>query len=284
MNIQWFPGHMTKTRRLIEENLRLVDICIEIADARLVISSRSPLLSDLIKNKPQLLIINKSDIADEAVNNEWMQWFKEQKQNALFVNSRDGGKLLNRVTDEIHKILADKIKAKEEKGIVSKSVRAMVTGIPNVGKSTFINNISGRKSAKTGDRPGVTTGKQWITVPGLELLDTPGILSPKFLSETQGEHLAMSGAVRDAVFDTAELSCILLEFLRDKYSDLLCTRFKITDIADLKGYEIMEKICKSRGFILRGGDFDYDRAAAIILDEFRSAKIGRISLERPADI
>ena len=281
MNIQWFPGHMTKTRRLIEENLTLVDICIEIADARLVNSSRSPLLSDLISNKPQLLIINKADISDEAVNQMWHLYFKSQNINSLFVNSRDGGKLFNKVSAEIRKILADTLRAREEKGIKNKSVRAMVTGIPNVGKSTFINNISGRKSTKTGDRPGVTTGKQWITVNGLELLDTPGILAPKFLSETQGEHLAMSGAVRDAVFDTLELSCILIEFLRDNYCDLLCKRFKLYDIKNLRGFEIMEQICKNRGYLRRGGDFDYERAASIILDEFRGAKIGRISLEKP---
>ena len=281
MNIQWFPGHMTKTRRMIEENLRLVDICIEIADARLVNSSRSPLLSDLIRNKPQLLIINKADISDEAINKMWQLYFKEQNINALFVNSRDGGKLLNKVCEEIRKILADKLKANEVKGIKSKPVRAMVTGIPNVGKSTFINNISGRKSAKTGDRPGVTTGKQWISVDGLELLDTPGVLSPKFISETQGEHLAMSGAVRDAVFDTSELSCILLECLRDNYCDLLCNRYKISNIKDLSGFEILEQICKSRGFLVRGGSFDHERAASIVLDEFRGAKIGRISLEKP---
>lgn len=281
MNIQWFPGHMAKTRRLIEENLKLVDICIEIVDARLVLSSKSPLVDELISNKPRLLIVNKSDLADERINAQWEDYFKENKINAVFVNSRDGGKLLSLITNKILAVLSDEIKKWNEKGMSGRNIRAMVTGVPNVGKSTFINNLSGRKSAKTGDRPGVTTGKQWIRAGKIEMLDTPGILCPKFEDEKMGLHLAFSGAIKDDVYDTGEVCVLLLEFLRDNYSDALAERFKIDVSAEDMGYEILEKICKKRGFILRGGDFDYDRACSIILDEFRSAKIGRISLEKP---
>lgn len=281
MNIQWFPGHMAKTRRLIEENLKLVDICIEIVDARLIESSKSPLVDELISSKPRLLIVNKADLADEKVNELWIKYFKENRMNAVFVNSRDGGKLLNLISSRINQILADEIKKWNEKGMSGRNIRAMVTGVPNVGKSTFINNLSGKKSAKTGDRPGVTTGKQWISAGKIEMLDTPGILCPKFENENMGLHLAFSGAIKDDVYDTGEVCVLLLEFLRDNYKNELCERFKIDAIDEDRGYEILEKICQKRGFILRGGDFDYDRACGIILDEFRSAKIARVSLEKP---
>lgn len=280
MKIQWFPGHMAKTRRLIEENLRLVDICVEIADARLVNSSRSPLLFDLINKKPRILIMNKADIADEKVNNEWKKYFESEGQAVIFADSK-GGRLLKPLTAVIQETLKDELLRRRERGMEGKPVKVMVTGVPNVGKSTFINNISGRKSAKTGDRPGVTTGKQWIRAGNLELLDTPGILCPKIEDERMGEHLAFSGAIRDAVFDTAELSCILLEFLRDNYAAELCARYKLADINGLSGFELLCAVAKARGFVVRGGEADYERAAAVVLDEFRGAKIGRISLERP---
>lgn len=280
MKIQWFPGHMAKTRRLIEENLRLVDICVEIADARLVNSSRSPLLFDLINKKPRILIMNKADIADEKVNNEWKKYFESEGQAVIFADSK-GGRLLKPLTAVIQETLKDELLRRRERGMEGKPVKVMVTGVPNVGKSTFINNISGRKSAKTGDRPGVTTGKQWIRAGNLELLDTPGILCPKIDDERMGEHLAFSGAIRDAVFDTAELSCILLELLRDNYAAELCARYKLADINGLSGFELLCAVAKARGFVVRGGEADYERAAAVVLDEFRGAKIGRISLERP---
>ena len=280
MKIQWFPGHMAKTRRLIEENLRLVDICVEIADARLVNSSRSPLLFDLINKKPRILIMNKADIADEKVNNEWKKYFESEGQAVIFADSK-GGRLLKPLTAVIQETLKDELLRRRERGMEGKSVKVMVTGVPNVGKSTFINNISGRKSAKTGDRPGVTTGKPWIRAGNLELVDTPGILCPKIDDERMGEHLAFSGAIRDAVFDTAELSCILLEFLRDNYAAELCARYKLADINGLSGFELLCAVAKARGFVVRGGEADYERAAAVVLDEFRGAKIGRISLERP---
>jgi len=281
MNIQWFPGHMAKTRRLIEENLKLVDMCIEIVDARLVLSSKSPLVDELIQKKPRLIIINKADLADEKVNKQWTEHFLKEGTPSMLVNSRDGGKLMGSVTAKINSILADEIKKWNEKGMSGRNIRIMVTGVPNVGKSTFINNMSGKKSAKTGDRPGVTTGKQWIRAGKIEMLDTPGILCPKFEDEKMGINLAFSGAIKDTVFDVGEACVLLLEFLRDNYNTQLCERYKIETNEDEKGYEILEKICQKRGFVLRGGDFDYDRAAAVIMDEFRSAKIARVSLERP---
>ncbi len=281
MKIQWFPGHMTKTRRLIEENLKLCDIVLEIADARLVRSSRSPLLSQLISKKPCVLIMNKADIADQKVNKGWEDFFSKQGIKTIFVNSRDGGRLLSRITAVINEELKNEIERWTSRGMQGKAIRVMVTGVPNVGKSTFINNLTGRKSTKTGDRPGVTTGKQWVRAGKFELLDTPGILSPKFDDEKMGEHLAFSGAIRDAVFDTVELSSLLLVFLRDNYKAELTERYKLPETDGMSGYEILEAVCRKRGFIISGGEADYDRGANIVLDEFRAAKIGKISLERP---
>ena len=281
MNIQWFPGHMAKTKRLIEENLKLVDIVIEIADARLVRSSRSPLLAELINKKPHILLINKADISDPDVNNQWKEYFKREQLSTLFINSLDGRKLPGLVSDAVTSELSDLIKKREEKGLAGKKIRVMVTGVPNVGKSTFINALTGKKSAKTGDKPGVTTGKQWLKAGKFELLDTPGILAPKFEDEKTGENLAFSGAISDAVFDKLEACCILLEFLRGNYSDDLCARYKLEDIEDLSGYDILCSIYKKRGFIMSGGDLDEERGANIVLDEFRAAKIAKVSLERP---
>ena len=281
MNIQWFPGHMAKTRRLIEENLKLVDIVIEIADARLVRSSRSPLLAELINKKPRILVMNKADIADRNVNAEWENYFKKNKISALFLNSLEGGKIPALISAAVTNELSDQIKKWEEKGLTGRRIRVMVTGVPNVGKSTFINALTGRRSAKTGDRPGVTTGKQWLKAGKFELLDTPGILAPKFESEETGEHLAFSGAISDAVFDRLEAVCILLEFLRDNYGVELCRRYKLEDIEEMSGYEILRTVCKNRGFIISGGELDEERGASVVLDEFRAAKIAKVSLERP---
>lgn len=272
---------MAKTRKLIEENLKLCDIVLEIADARLVNSSRSPLLSQLIGAKPRVLVINKADIADPAVNKDWESFFSKKGIKAIFINSRGGGKLLPAITAVIKEALFDEIEKWKARGMTGRVIRAMVTGVPNVGKSTFINNLSGRKSAKTGDRPGITRGKQWVRAGTLELLDTPGILCPKFDDETAGEHLAFSGAIRDEVFDEVELSSLLLVFLRDHYEKELKERYNLPETNNMTGYEILEEICRKRGFIVSGGESDFERGASIVLDEFRAAKIGRISLERP---
>lgn len=281
MKIQWFPGHMTKTRRLIEENLKLCDIALEIADARLVNSSRSPLLSELISKKPQIIVMNKADIADDKVNKGWEEYFRIQGIKTMFINSRDGGRLLPRITAIINDELKEEIEKWNSRGMHGRTIRVMVTGVPNVGKSTFINNLAGKKSTKTGDRPGVTTGKQWVRAGKLELLDTPGILCPKFDDDEMGVNLAFSGAIRDAVFDMVELSSLLLIFLRDNYKDALTLRYKLPETDGMTGYEILETVCRKRGFIVSGGEVDYERGANIIMDEFRAAKIGRISLERP---
>lgn len=281
MNLQWFPGHMTKTRRMIEENLRLVDIVIELVDARIPLSSRNPQIDEITKNKPRLLLMNKADIADEGLNREWERCFSDMSVSAMSVCST-AGKSLNNVLAKCKDILKDKIEKDREKGIVNRSVKIMVVGIPNVGKSSFINKLSGRKSAKTGDRPGVTTGKQWIRLSnGFELLDTPGILWPKFEDEQVGLRLAYTGAIRDEVIDTEELACCFLEYLRDNYPQALAQRYKMTDVDGLKGYELLEFLGRKRGFIVSGGEIDTLRAASILLDEFRSAKLGRITLERP---
>lgn len=281
MNLQWFPGHMTKTRRMIEENLKLVDIVIELVDARIPMSSRNPQIDEITKNKPRLLLMNKSDIADEGLNKEWEKYFSDKSVPTVSICSTSG-KSLNIVLSKCREILKSKIDRDKERGIVNRSVKIMVVGIPNVGKSSFINKLSGRKSAKTGDRPGVTTGKQWIRLAnGFELLDTPGILWPKFEDEQVGLRLAYTGAIRDEVIDTEELACRLLEYLRDNYSEALAQRYKITDNDGLKGYELLELLGRKRGFIVSGGEVDTLRAASILLDEFRSAKLGRITLEKP---
>lgn len=280
MNIQWFPGHMAKTRRLITENLKLVDCVIEVADARLPRASRGPLLSELIGNRPRILVLNKADIADSRVNALWLDHYKACGVRAVLTNSRDS-KVYGCIFSAITEVLAEKLARRKERGIAGKPVRVMVVGVPNVGKSTLINSLSGRKSAKTGDRPGVTTGKQWINVKSLELLDTPGILWHKFDDPGDGLKLAFSGAIRDDIYDKEELAALLLEFLRDNYAESLCARYKLDGVENLSGAEILESVCRSRGFLISGGEPDTGRGAGIVLDEFRAAKIGRISLERP---
>lgn len=280
MNIQWFPGHMAKTRRLIAENLKLVDCVLELADARLPLASRGPLLNELIAAKPRILVLNKADMADEKVNSLWLSYFARQNIKAILTNSK-GGKIYEAVYGAVTDVLRDVLKRRSERGQSGRTIRVMVAGVPNVGKSTFINNLAGRKSAKTGDRPGVTTGKQWIRVKSLELLDTPGILWHKFDDPADGVKLAFSGAVKDTVLDVEELAVLLLEFLRDNYPDNLKARYKLEGIEDLSGFEILEALCRSRGFLISGGEYDTERGANILLDEFRAAKLGRISLEKP---
>lgn len=282
MNIQWFPGHMTKTRRMIEENIRLIDLVIEIADARLPLSSRNPLLDKITASKPKILVLNKADIADPEINKAWVEYYRKQGVKALLTDSKNG-KIFNQINAAIREELSELIAKREQKGMAGKPLRVMVAGVPNVGKSTFINKLSGHAGAKTGDRPGVTTGKQWISVRGaFDLLDTPGMLWEKFENENQALNLAYSGAIKDTVVDIEELSVYLLGFLKTNYKEQLCARYKLGDIdEEMDNYELLTLISKKRGFVISGGEADTERGANILLDEFRGAKIGLISLEKP---
>ena len=283
MNIQWYPGHMTKAKRMMQENMRIIDLIIEIVDARLPVSSRNPQIDELVGTKPRLMLLNKADIADPTLNKEWESYFASKGISAYAVSSTSG-KNFNFIFDKCKNLLSDKIQREKQKGIVNRPVKIMICGVPNVGKSSFINKLSGRKSTITGDRPGVTKGKQWIRLKNnFELLDTPGILWPKFDDEKVGLKLAYTGAIKDDIIDTEELSCHLLEYLRDNYPESLKERYKMTDISELGGYELLEYLGKKRGFVVSGGEIDTERAAGILLDEFRGAKLGNITLEKPTD-
>ena len=281
MNIQWFPGHMAKTRRLITDNLKLVDVVVELLDARIPLSSANPILPELLGNKPKVIALNKSDMADANVTAKWIQYFKDNGVEAVAVSSISG-KGFDALKNAINTVLKDKIQKREEKGMKNVPARIMVVGIPNVGKSSFINKLSGRAGAKTGDRPGVTTAKQWIRIAGgYELLDTPGILWPKFDDEITGRHLAFTGAVKDDVYNTEEAAMLLCGYLSEKHSDKLKEIYKLDDIDGLSGYEILECIGRKRGCIVSGGNVDTERASKILLNEFRGCKLGNISLEEP---
>lgn len=284
MNIQWFPGHMAKTRRLITENLKLVDIVVELKDARIPYSSTNPILKEILGNKPRVIALNKCDMADENMLKEWVAYYKSQGITAVPVDSIKGTGI-GTLKNEIKNALRDKIKRDSEKGMKERDARMMVVGIPNVGKSSFINKLSGRAGAKTGDRPGITTAKQWIRISGgYELLDTPGILWPKFEDEFVGRNLAFTGAIRDEVYDIAEAACELCALLAQKAPEALCEKYKLTSVEGLMGHEILFDIGKKRGCLISGGDVDYDRAARILLDEFRACKLGKIVLETPEDV
>lgn len=285
VDVQWFPGHMAKTRRLIEKNLPLVDIVIEILDARAPISSANPDLNKIIKNKPKIILINKSDLVNEDVVNKWISYYSRDNIKAVAVDSRDG-KNLNKINLVIRNILKTKIEKRMQIGMVGMPIRAMVVGIPNVGKSSFINKMAKKKKTKVEDRPGVTRGKQWVIAEnGLELLDMPGVLWPKFDDKKVGEKLAFLGSVKDDILDTENLAVRLLEFLCKNYKRLLLARYKVEeDIIDLEDfYALLKCIGKKRGMVIAGGSVDLERAAIMVLDEFRAGKIGKISLEVPQD-
>ncbi len=281
MHIQWFPGHMTKTRRLIEANLKLVDAVVEILDSRVVISSKNPEMDKMIGNKPKMIILNKADSADENVTSQWISYYKEKDVVAIATDCRSG-KGVNKFIPALQDLLKNQIESWQKKGMVGRPIRIMIVGIPNVGKSSFINKIAKSKRAKVEDRPGVTRGKQWVTLEkGLELLDMPGILWPKFEDKIVGEHLAFTGAVKDDILDIEYLALRLLELLNLRYSSRLSQRYSIDTENDEKGFDILEKIAKKRGFLLSGGSLNTERAVITVLDEFRGGKIGRISLEKP---
>lgn len=278
--LQWYPGHMAKTRRLIEENLKLIDVVVEITDARIPFSGRNPSFDEMLKSKPRLIVMNKSDLADPNISSEWIAFFKKQGINVIPVSCTTGAGI-NKITSAAKELIREKIERDKEKGR-NRTIKIMTVGIPNVGKSSLINRLVGKASTKTGDRPGITRGKQWIRLRGdIELLDTPGILPPKFEDNETAKRVACTGAIKDEIINTELLSYSLLEFLRDNYSAELCARYKLDNISELKGYELLEYIAKKRGFIISGGEPDTERAANMVLDEFRSCRIGKITLEKP---
>ncbi|MCL2054977.1 MAG: ribosome biogenesis GTPase YlqF [Oscillospiraceae bacterium] len=280
-SVQWFPGHMAKTKRLIKENLPLVDAVIEIIDARIPQSSANPDLRKLIGGKTKLVLLNKCDYADGNATAKWVEWYKKQGVIALPADCRSG-KGLNRFTPSVKLALADLISKNETKGMAGKSLRLMVVGIPNVGKSSLINRLSGRKKTKVEDRPGVTREKQWVKLAGgLELLDMPGVLWAKFEDPLVGERLAFTGAVKDDVTDTEALAGRLLLTLSRSYRDNLRLRYKIEIDDSDDGHSLLLKAAKSRGMLLQGGEVDSERAAIAILDEYRAGKLGRVTLELP---
>jgi len=290
MNIQWYPGHMTKTRRQIEADLGLVDMVAEVIDARIPISSRNPDIDAIVGDKPRLVVLNRADQADPAGNRAWGDYFRGKGFAVLETDAKTGKgvKSFSAVTREL---LREQIEKWRAKGQVGRPVRCMVVGVPNVGKSTFINQLSGRKSAKAGDRPGVTRGKQWVTVDqGLALLDTPGILWPKFEDERVGLHLAYTGAVKDEIMDVETLACHLMRDLAERYPGALRERYKVEispreegqdDVA--YGYELLQAAAAKRGFRISGGELDTERMAHILLDELRGGKLGRFTLELPGE-
>ena len=280
MNIQWYPGHMTKTRRQMEQDIRLVDAVCEIVDARIPLASRNPDIDSICGGKPRLMVLNRIDMADPDMTKRWAKYFRDQGMLVLETDCKNR-KGTNQFAPAVRELLKDKIQKYAEKG-QNRTLRVMVVGIPNVGKSTFINQVAGRKSAKAENRPGVTRGKQWITVErGLELLDTPGILWPKFEDPEVGLKLAYTGAVKDNVVDVETLAVHLMELLGRQYPQALEARYKITVPENAQGYELLEAAGRKRGMLISGGEVDTERMSRVLLEEYRSVKLGRFTLEVP---
>ncbi|MGC2872758.1 ribosome biogenesis GTPase YlqF [Ihubacter sp. mB4P-1] len=274
-NINWYPGHMKKTRELIQENLKMVDLVIEVIDARIPISSRNPIIDELVQSKKRIIILNKSDLSDRSENDAWADYFKSIGNLVVTMNCMSGGGV-----NQLYKALDKEQNEKNAGRPIKKPLRMMIVGVPNVGKSSLINRMTGKRSAQTGDRPGVTKGKQWLSLKnGMQLLDTPGILWPKFEDPKAGLNLAFCGSIKDEILDTATLAMELIGILSEEYSDLLMERYKLEEISDMP-LSTMEDIAMKRGFILPGKRIDYERCARTVLDEFRSGKIGHITLER----
>ena len=283
MNIQWFPGHMTKAQRMIEENLKLVDAVCEILDARIPRSSRNPDIDRLAGDKPRLVILNRIDLADPKITARWKKYFEAQGLAILETDARSG-KGVNGFAPAVRRLLAGKIREFEAKGQVGRPLRVMILGIPNVGKSTFINKVAGRKAAIAGDKPGVTRGKQWINIDaGLDLLDTPGILWPKFDSQEVGEMLAITNAIKADVLDKETLAANFMLRLRQMYPQAIKDRYKFDPDPDMNGFELLEQAAKKRGFLVSRGEYDIERMANTLLGEYHEGKLGRLSLEMPDD-
>ena len=287
LNINWYPGHMAKTRRQIEDDLKIIDVVIELLDARIPISSRNPEIKKITKNKKRIILLNKCDLASETSNNKWVNYLSKEAPTILTDSS--SGKGIDKVSKAIDNIMADEIAKQAARGRVNKTIRVMILGIPNVGKSSFINRIAKKNSAEVGNRPGVTKSKQWIRIgKNQELLDTPGVLWPKFESEEVGLNLAFTGTIKDDILERTEIAYELLKVLNSKYRKNLQERYKITDeeFAEIDTkmnpiYELMQVIARKRGAIVSGGNTDDEKVSRIILDEFRNCKIGKITLEEP---
>ncbi len=279
MNYQWYPGHMTKAKRMMQENIKLIDLVIELVDARIPLSSRNPDIDELAQNKSRIVLLNKSDLADPYYNKQWMNYFQEKGAHALEINSKSGAGVKS-IQGLVQEACKEKIERDRKRGIVNRPVRAMVVGIPNVGKSTFINSFAGKACAKTGNKPGVTKGKQWIKLnKGLELLDTPGILWPKFEDQEVGKHLAFIGSMNDEVIIMEELACDLLKELTELYPKALQERFGLEELQE--PLEILKAIAENRKCYAKGEELDLLKASNLLVDDFRSGKLGRITIERP---
>lgn len=284
--IQWFPGHMAKTRRLINENLRNVDIVIEMLDARIPVSSRNPEIARILKEagKPSIILLNKASLADPELNKRWVEYYTTDISRCVLTDCANGNGI-NRISPTVREVLSEKIERYQQKGMSGRRLRAMVVGIPNVGKSSLINRIAGNKKAKVENRPGVTLDKQWVSTSiGIDLMDMPGILWPKFEEKVVGENLAITGAIKDTILNIEELAVILCSRLRTMYPKLLCARYKLgepDEIETLTDYELFLLIGKKRGFLISGGEIDTERTAGMLIDEFRGLKIGRITLDIP---
>ncbi|MCH5296495.1 MAG: ribosome biogenesis GTPase YlqF [Ruminococcus sp.] len=282
-NIQWFPGHMTKTKRKIQSSLKLVDAVAEIIDARIPVSSRNPDLAQLIQSKPRLVLLNKCDMANQTATKMWIDYFKKQGITAIAIDCKSG-RGLNQFAPAVNKVLEQRLEKLKSKGMINPTLRIMIVGIPNVGKSSFINKIAKQNRAKVEDRPGVTRGNQWYTIAkNLEMLDTPGVLWPKFDDKIVGEHLAFTGAVKDQILDVELLAVRLLDFFKKLKPKDFIERFKLedVDIENIESFDLLELIGKKRGMLVSGGVVNTERAAIMLLDEFRSAKLGRITVEMP---
>ena len=281
MNIQWFPGHMTKAQRMIEENIKQVDAVCEILDARIPRSSRNPDIDRLAAGKPRLIILNRVDLADPAMTTKWKKYFESQGMAILETDAKSG-RGVGGFAAAVRRLLADKLREYEAKGQVGRTLRVMILGIPNVGKSTFINKVAGRKAAIAGDKPGVTRGKQWINIDsGLDLLDTPGILWPKFDSQEVGEMLAITNAIKADVLDKETLGANFMLRLRAMYPDALRERYKFEPDPEANGFELLEAAAKKRGFLVSKGEYDIERMANTLLGEYHDGKLGRLTLEQP---
>lgn len=279
--VQWFPGHMAKTRRIIRDSLKLVDGVVEIVDARIPYSSSNPELGRMIKDKPRIILLNKCDLADPSATKMWINYYRSHNKFALAVDCRSG-KGLNLFSKTVSSALSEVIKRNEQKGMQGKALRLMVVGIPNTGKSSFINRMAKNSKAKVADKAGVTRQQQWFAVGnGIELLDTPGVLWPKFDDTMVGDKLAFTGAVKDTVTDMQSLSCRLLEILSETHPQAILQRYKLDSIDGLQGWEIFELIGRKRGFLIKGGEIDYERTAVMLCDEFRGGRLGKITLELP---